>query len=75
MDDWGIASAEQLAELTEILDEYAEEAGIVSEDTRARDRLARRILGLFNDGIVRPADIRRGLDCSPSQWRVEPASP
>ena len=30
----------------------------------ARDRLANRIMGLFNDGITKPEDIRRELDSS-----------
>jgi hypothetical protein len=69
--DWGIADAEQLAELTKILDEYCENAGIKG-DHPARERLARRIMSLFNDGIVDREQINRALDSSAAEgWRVE----
>ena len=60
---WGIADPEQLAALAELLEEYATAHGI-TDDQAARDRLAQRILALFNEGM-KPADIRRGLDSSP----------
>jgi hypothetical protein len=59
----GIADAEQLATLTKLLDEYSTELGIVG-DTAARDRLAVRIIDLFNNGVTKPEDIRRRLDSS-----------
>jgi hypothetical protein len=65
---WGIADAEQLADLTKILDEYCEHAGIRG-DHPARERLARRIMSLFNDGIVDRAEINRALDSSAQAWR------
>ena len=60
---WGVADPEQLAALAELLDEYAGDYGITDDDA-ARNRLAERILRLFNEG-VKPADIRRQLDSSP----------
>lgn len=71
---WGIADAEQLAALTRLLDEYSKEIGIAGDDA-ARDRLAGRIMGLFNEGITKPEDIRRNLDSSPSGWLIEQAAP
>ena len=65
----GIADAEQLAELTQLLDEYSKEVGIEG-DKVARDRLASRIMSLFNDGITLPEDIRRNLDSSSVDWRT-----
>lgn len=75
MTSWGIADAEQLAALAKLLDEYSKEIGIVG-DKPARDRLAARIMCLFNEGIINPEDIRRNLDSSPGAWLVEqyPAS-
>ena len=66
----GIADAEQLAALTELLEEYSRKAGI-ADNKPARDRLACRILSLFNDGIVKPADIRRELDSRPRRWLID----
>jgi hypothetical protein len=60
---WGVADAEQLAALTKLLDDYSNEIGIAG-DKAGRDRLADRIMGLFNDGIIKPEDIRRRLDSS-----------
>ena len=60
---WGIADPEQLAALAELLEEYATAHGITG-DKAARDRLAERILALFNEGI-KPEEIRRRLDSSP----------
>ena len=60
---WGIADPEQLAALGKLLEAYAKEMGI-SGDQEARDRLAERILALFNDGVA-PEDIRRRLDSVP----------
>jgi hypothetical protein len=59
----GIADAEQLAALTKLLDEYSRELGIAG-DTAARDRMATRIIDLFNNGVTKPEDIRRHLDSS-----------
>ena len=67
----GVADSEQLAELTKLLEAYAKEVG-VDADKAARDRLALRIMALFNEGVVRPEDIRRELDSSPSTWLIEP---
>ena len=67
----GIADNEQLAKLTKLLEDYAKEVG-VDADKAARDRLALRIMTLFNEGVVRPEDIRRELDSSPSTWLIEP---
>lgn len=74
MTSWGIADAEQLAALAKLLDEYSKEIGIVG-DKPARDRLAARIMCLFNEGITNPEDIRRNLDSSPSAWLVEQSLP
>ena len=60
---WGIADPEQLAALAKLLRDYAKEFGI-SGDEGARERLAERILGLFNDGLP-PEEIRRRLDPTP----------
>jgi hypothetical protein len=59
----GIADAEQLGELTRVLDDYCDHAGIQG-DHPARERLARRIMSLFNDGIVDSDQIKRALDSS-----------
>jgi hypothetical protein len=71
---WGIADAEQLDELTRILKEYSKEVGI-ENNALARDRLAKRIMGLFNEGGMKPEDIKRNLDSSPSRWHVGEAAP
>jgi len=47
----GIADAEQLASLAEILDSHCQAAGFQADDT-AREHLAGRIMALFNAGIV-----------------------
>ncbi|MDX8442229.1 hypothetical protein [Mesorhizobium australafricanum] len=60
---WGVADPEQLASLGKLLEEYAKEMGI-SGDDEARKRLAARIMGLFNEGVTAPEDIRRRLDSS-----------
>jgi hypothetical protein len=65
----GIADATQLTELTTLLDDYAAEAGL-SDDKAGRERLAIRIMNLFNEGTEKPADIRRMLDASPHTWRL-----
>ena len=70
MTSWGIADAEQLAALTRLLDEYSKEIGIAG-DKAARGRLAARIMGLFNDGITKPEEIRRNLDSSLDGWLFE----
>ncbi|MEI9405899.1 hypothetical protein [Mesorhizobium argentiipisi] len=57
---WGIADPDQLAALGKLLDEKVEEMGI-SGDHEARQRLAERIMSLFNQGITEPEDIRRRL--------------
>ena len=67
---FGIANAEQLAALTKLLGEYSKEVGIEGDEV-ARDRLASRIMRLFNDGITLPEDIRRNLDSSSVDWRTE----
>ena len=64
---------EQLAALTRLLNDYAKEAGIAG-DAVEHNRLAARIMGLFNDGITEPEDIRRNLDSSPSGWLLERAA-
>ena len=73
MTSWGIADAEQLAALARLLDEYSKEMGI-AEDQPARNRLAARIMCLFNEGITNPENIRRNLDSSPSGWLIEQSS-
>ena len=62
---WGIANPAQLAELTQLIDDYSKEMGINS-DNAARDRLATRVMDLFNEGFTTPEDIRRRLDSSGS---------
>jgi hypothetical protein len=74
MISWGIADAEQLAALARLLDEYSKEMGIAG-DKPARNRLAARIMCLFNEGITNPGDIRRNLDSSPSSWLAEQPLP
>ena len=71
---FGIADAEQLAALTKLLDDYSKEVGIQG-DRAGRDRLATRIMSLFNGGITKPEDIRRDLDSSPSRWLIEQTAP
>lgn len=61
---WGIADPEQLTALAKLLEEYAQDMGI-SGDQEARDRLAERILALFNQGAT-PQEIRRRLNSSPA---------
>lgn len=56
-----MADAEQLATLTRILDEYCEQVGIEGSHP-ARERLARRLIALFRDGIDSPDDIKMALD-------------
>lgn len=73
MISWGIADAEQLAALARLLDEYSKEMGIAG-DKPARNRLAARIMCLFNEGITNPGDIKRNLDSSPSAWLIEQSS-
>jgi hypothetical protein len=65
MSSWGIADADQLAALTKLLDEYAKEVGIAGDD--ARDRLAASIMGLFNEGLSKPEEIRLCLDSNRSR--------
>ena len=60
---WGIADAEQLAALTKLIDAYSNEMGIEGDEA-ARDRLAARVMDLFNDGVTKPEDIWRQLDSS-----------
>jgi hypothetical protein len=74
MDDWGIASGPQLAELTKLLEDYSKEVGI-ENNAPARDRLAKRIMDLFNEGVMKPEDIKRNLDSSPNHWQVEQVAP
>ena len=45
------------------MDDCAKETGI-SGDDGARNRLAGRILCLFNEGVMAPADIRQRLTSS-----------
>jgi len=66
---WGIADPEQLAALALLLEEYAKEMGI-SGGQQERDRLAERILVLFNEGVA-PDEIRRRLDSN----QASPAQP
>lgn len=73
MTSWGIADAEQLAALTRLLNDYSKETGIAG-DAVEHDRLAARIMGLFNEGITKPEDIRRNLDADPGAWQIERAA-
>ncbi len=57
----GIANPKQISELRRVLDQFANEQG-VSEDKAAVDRLAERIMSLFNLGITDGAEIRRRLE-------------
>ena len=57
---WGVANPDQLAELTKLIEDYAMDMGI-NGDKAARDRLAARVMDLFNEG-VKPEDMRRRLD-------------
>jgi len=61
---WGVADPEQLAALAKLLEEYAKDMG-VSGDQEERERLAERILALFNNGAT-PEEIRRHLVSSPA---------
>jgi DNA polymerase III delta subunit len=61
---WGVANPDQLAELTTLIEDYAKEMGI-NGDKAARDRLAARVMDLFNEG-VKPEEMRRRLDSSPT---------
>ena len=63
----GIANPDQLAELTELISEYSKDMGI-NADKAAQDRLAARVMDLFNDGITKPEEIRRRLDSSPGSF-------
>ena len=65
-----MANAEQLAELTKILDEYCERAGI-KDNHPARERLALRIMGFFNNGIADREEINRALESSAHDWQTE----
>ena len=60
---WGIADADQLAAPTKLIDDHSKEMGIKG-DKAARDRLAARVMDLFNGGFTNPEDIRRHLDSS-----------
>lgn len=60
---WGVAYPSQLAELTKLIDDYSKEMGI-NGDKAARNRLASRVMDLFNDGNTKPEEIRRRLDSS-----------
>jgi hypothetical protein len=71
---FGIADDEQLTALTKLLDDYSKEGGIQG-DKDARDRLATRIMSLFNNGVIKPEDIRRNLDSSPDRWSAEQTTP
>lgn len=57
----GMADNEQLAKLTQILDDYCAQVGIEGSSP-AREHLARRLIALFSDGIDSPDDIRMALD-------------
>jgi hypothetical protein len=57
----GVADAEQLAALGKLMDECEKDMGI-SGDDEARQRLAERIIVLFNGGVTEPEEIRRRLD-------------
>lgn len=69
---WGVADPEQLAALGKLLEEFSKEMRI-SGDEEARERLADRILALFNEGVA-PEDIRRRLDSSPGSPLDSPAT-
>jgi hypothetical protein len=58
----GIANPDQLTALRKLLDEYAAAHGLTDE--AALQRLADRILMLFNEGITDAIEIRRRLDSS-----------
>ena len=70
MTKWGMANAEQLAELTKILDEYCERAGI-KDNHPARERLALRIMGFFNNGIATAKRSTVRLIPSAHDWQTE----
>lgn len=63
------ANSAQLAELTKILDDYCQKAGL-QNDRDARDALALRIMSLFESGIDDLQEITRALDsCRAAAWR------
>jgi len=63
---WGVANPDQLAELSKLIEDYAIDMGI-NGDKAARDRLAARVMDLFNEG-VKPEDMKRRLDSSPTSF-------
>ncbi len=65
----GCFNPEQLVELTNILDEYCLQANIAGAHS-AREQLARRLIVLFQGGIVKPDDIKKVLDSLPPDMHV-----
>jgi hypothetical protein len=66
----GTANSEQLSDLARVLGNYCRHAN-VEDRNPARERLARRITTLFNDGIRTPEEITRVLDAHAGVWQVE----
>ena len=71
MTKWGMANAEQLAELTKTLNRYTCERAGIKDDHPAPERLALRIMGLFNNGIADRDAINRALESSAQDWQAE----
>jgi hypothetical protein len=64
---WGIANPDQLAALKKLLEQYVEERGLKGDEA-AIDRLANRIMNLFNDGVTDAVEIRGRLDSSSTSF-------
>jgi hypothetical protein len=56
----GIANSQQLRTLTDVLDEYCLEHGI-SDSSEERAEASKRIYMLFENGLRRPAELKRAL--------------
>ncbi|WP_036242125.1 hypothetical protein [Mesorhizobium sp. STM 4661] len=65
----GTADSAQLRELTKILDDYCQKAGL-QNDRDAREALALRIMNVFESGIDDLHEITKALDsCRAAAWR------
>ncbi|MDG4900574.1 MULTISPECIES: hypothetical protein [unclassified Mesorhizobium] len=61
----GVADSDELVVLTKALNDYCKKHGIA--DGNERDEIAKHIMTLFMEGIIKPAELADGLD----NWLAE----
>ncbi|UVK46416.1 hypothetical protein BPNPMPFG_002059 [Mesorhizobium sp. AR07] len=71
----GSADSDQLSILAKVLDDYCRQAGIAAGHP-ARERLGRRAMELFQDGMDKSAELLAALNSSYDEWlgEVDPPS-